>query len=776
MQTKTIAYVTQLVLSIVVFTCVSTTQAQGIDLIKEYKAALVSFEHFNLVQHKSDMPGIIIPTYEEWLAMQQVDPTVSTAAQPAPSIDRAAQLRQWSNPGILGNDYPTTVAEIKAARRQRLWARSYVTLQRRQDELSTAQEIVRAYDLPEQAILQNERVIGLVGLDGGVPRYNITYNAGAAATISVDEIWPGGSTGLDLTATNIIIGIWDGGDVLTNHYEFIQSQGTRAINQDGVSPLPTNPHPTAVAGTLAAGGNNPYMPYARGMAYQSTLWTYDWRFDLDYEMNSAYANDLRVSNHSYGRQAGWGYAEVSGIDVHAWWGDVEISDQESHYFGWYDSDCHDVDDILYGNPYSVSVWSAGNDRDDAAPTLGTPYIAFSNGIPFWSTVARPNDFFKNGYDTIPDKGSAKNVLTVGAVYKITEGYGGPHTVTMTDFSSYGPTDDGRIKPDLVAAGFDLTTPVRNPAYPFDPSYYTVATGNTNSPSYATGTSFSSPSIAGAVGLLCQLREQHAPNRPYWASTLKGILLHTADQVGDPGPDYQAGWGLANAVRAATIMQDDYDDGGKQYIKEVMLNDGDYIEFPVIANGGEQLKVTICWTDPAGPVQPTQLNPTNLVLVNDLDLRIVSSGGVTNMPWVLDPTNPANSATRGDNYRDNVEQVVITNSVVSNIYTVIITHKGVLVDDAGQPAAQGVSIILSGIDPEARGGLRIAEYYVSSEDELVYWTSVVGQNYRVESTVDLMNQGWTNVSMEISATKTNTTWVADLPSSDELRYYRLIKTN
>jgi hypothetical protein len=778
MQTKIIAGVARLVLVVAVFIGMATAQAQGVDRTDEYNAAIASIEHFNEVQREADLPIMKIPTFEEWSAMQDAALTASTSIQAALAIDRAGQLRQWTNPGVLANDAPMTVSEIKAVRRQRLWARSFDAMQRRRIDLEVAREIISANDMAEYARIPDVGVIGLVGLDGGVPRYNITYNVGAADTISVDEVWPGGSTGFNLTGTNMTLGIWDGGDVLTNHHEFVQGSGARVINKDGISPLPVDPHPTAVAGTMVAGGNIPDLPWAnaRGMAFKSSLWAYDWFDDIDSEMNSAYANDVRVSNHSYGRQAGWGFVVIGTNVFLAWWGDVAISDQESHYFGWYDEDCHMVDDVAYGNPYSLPVWAAGNDRNDAAPSPGTPHIAFSNDAPFVSTATRPDDFYKSGFDTIPDKGIAKNVLTVGATFKISGGYSGTQSVSIAEFSGFGPTDDGRIKPDIVAAGVDLTTPIRNPDAPNNPFWHVTSTGNTNSPSYATGTSFSSPSIAGAVGLLGQLREQHIPGRPYWASTLKGLLLHAADPVGSPGPNYRTGWGLANAERAAVLMQDDYDDGGKQYIKEVMLNDGDYIEFPVVASGGEPLMVTICWTDPAGPVQPEQLNPTNLVLVNDLDLRIVSSGGATNMPWVLDPANPGNAATTGDNYRDNVEQVVVANTVGSDVYTVVITHKGVLVDDIGQPAAQGISIILSGIEPEAREELRIADFHVSTDDELVNWASVVGQNYQVETAIDLMNQGWTNVSVEISATKTNTTWVADPSSGEELRFFRLIKTN
>lgn len=504
------------------------------------------------------------------------------------------------------------------------------------------------------------------------------------------------------------------------------------------------------------------------MAYETTLWTYDWFSDIESEMNSAYANNVRVSNHSYGNQAGWGFVVLSGgIVTNAWWGDVAISQAESHWFGFYFADVRDTDAVAYGNPYSLPVWAAGNERLDAAPPAGTSYVTFSNGVPFFSNAPRSNDFFKSGFDTISDHGLAKNVLTIGAVSKIAGGYAGTSSVQIAAFSSFGPTDDGRIKPDVVAAGVGLFTPIRNPADPNNPFYYT-----TN----ASGTSFSSPSAAGAVGLLTQLRELNRAEYPYWASTLKALIIHTADEAAAPGPDYMTGWGLVNAQHAAQLVEQDYQDGDKQYVKEVVLNDGDFIEFPVVATGSVPLEVTICWTDPAGDVPPEQLNPTNRVLVNDLDLRIVSESGSTNYPWVLTPTNPSANASTGDNSRDNVEQVVVTNSTPLATYTVRVTHKGTLVDDEGNPSAQGVSIILSGIIPEARPDLAIADHLISTEDELVAWPSVVGQNYRVQTVTDVLDGTWTNLSAEISASKTNTVWTSGVEPDEEARFYRLIKTN
>ncbi|MDA3831907.1 MAG: hypothetical protein PF495_00765, partial [Spirochaetales bacterium] len=165
----------------------------------------------------------------------------------------------------------------------------------------------------------------------------------------------------------------------------------------------------------------------------------------------------------------------------------------------------------------------------------------------------------------------------------------------------------------------------------------------------------------------------------------------------------------------------------------------------------------------------------LMLVNDLDLRIIDSSETTYSPWVLNPASPATAATTGDNYRDNTEQVVVSNPTAQGTYTVRITHKNNLVDDEGNISDQAVSIILSGIVPESREGSRIEEFVADDTSELIGWPSVVGQNYIVQSTTDL-TEIWSDVSLEISASKTNTVWEESAPAATATRFYRLIETN
>ena len=79
------------------------------------------------------------------------------------------------------------------------------------------------------------------------------------------------------------------------------------------------------------------------------------------------------------------------------------------------------------------------------------------------------------------------------------------------------------------------------------------------------------------------------------------------------------------------------------IDELVLNNGATYTRQIQTDGTQPLKVTICWTDPAGTPVSAQLDPLNPMLINDLDLRITN--GSTYYPWKLDRNNPTAAATQ-----------------------------------------------------------------------------------------------------------------------------------
>ena len=252
--------------------------------------------------------------------------------------------------------------------------------------------------------------------------------------------------------------------------------------------------------------------------------------------------------------------------------------------------------------------------------------------------------------------NSKNMLTVGAVSQVLT-YTGPASVAMSSFSSWGPTDDGRIKPEVVTKGVAVKSP--------------VASSDTADDSYP-GTSMASPGVAG-VGLLLQQYQYSLFGEYMRAASLKGLIMHSADEAGyDLGPDYSFGWGLVNAQRAATILQSKQAETA--IVSELVLNNGGSYTTTLAATGTSPLMVSISWNDPAAIANTSaEIDPTTLYLINDLDIR-VTKDGETFYPWTLDPAVPYDPAVRNtDNFRDNFEKIQIDSP--NGVYTITVTHKG-----------------------------------------------------------------------------------------------------
>ena len=480
----------------------------------------------------------------------------------------------------------------------------------------------------------------------GIPHFYKVDNLNAAKTVSTDDVWTGGSGGYYLSGLGTApgkLGIWDGGAVLTTHQEFTG----RVTQKDGGG---TSSHATHVAGTMVARGM--LVPAAKGMSYgMAYLDAYNWTSD-ESEMASAAAAGMNVSNHSYGYATGW---ELDG-DWY-WHGDMSVSTDEDYMFGFYDDHTRDWDEIAYNAPYYTIVISAGNDRNDNC-TGGHYHLEGGSWV--WANDSHDPD---GDYDCLGSPHTAKNAIIVGAVEDIPAGYSQPSDVVLTSFTSWGPTDDGRIKPDIVANG--------------DALYSCTNTGNSD---YATksGTSMSAPNCSGSLNLLVRHYEDtHGGTTPL-SSTMKAVLVQTADEAGsNPGPDYEFGWGLMNTLHAADLIALDSTDPGR--IREDTLPPDVWVTslFFFDASGSDPVRVTLAWTDPPGTPPPPSVDPADLMLVNDFDLRLQHLESDTRYePYVLDPSNPSNAATTGDNFRDNVEQIYIA-SPPAGIYLATVSTKGPL---------------------------------------------------------------------------------------------------
>ncbi|MFN8348444.1 MAG: S8 family serine peptidase [Spirosomataceae bacterium] len=534
------------------------------------------------------------------------------------------------------------------------------------------QTLARLNNWPLRQAFADGSVMILSGVsETGQPLYDVTTtNSGAALTTRTNALYEGGGLDLNLTGGSAVmkgrLGVWDGGKVLDTHSELAGrvTQVDNAATVDG--------HATHVSGTLIATGIN---PRARGMSNGASLLAHDFNNDSPEMINAA--ADLLISNHSYETVSGWRFnSGRAGTDNNLkweWYGDTTINDRKDYKFGFYDTRTREWDRIAYNAPYYLIVKAAGNARGTNGPPEGTPYF-FGNS----NRTSRTPRALQNDYDLISTYGTAKNILTVGAVSVLSNGYNQLSDPRISSFSSWGPTDDGRIKPDIVGVGVSV-----------------FSTNSTSNNAYTTlsGTSMASPNVAGSLFLLQELYNKQTGNFMR-SSTLKGLVLHTADDAGNPGPDYQYGWGLLDMKQAAEVI---LNRDQNHLLAERTLAPNETYTTQVIASGRGALIATICWTDPeATATAANAANFDNRVpkLLNDLDLRI-SDGTNESLPWILDPNQPAANATRGDNIRDNVEQVIIPNAVPGRTYTITVKHKGTLTNNA-QPYA----LIVSGVGGKA----------------------------------------------------------------------------
>lgn len=537
-------------------------------------------------------------------------------------------------------------------------------------ERNAVEAFAKEHNLPLEVRNRKGQIIAVLDhLVNGQPVYVGPDNIVSQASVSADRIKTGGGLGLNLSGAGQVLGIWEaGGTVRATHQEF----GGRVTNLDATA---ATDHATHVAGTMIAAGVD---PDAQGFAHAATLRSYDSGGDNgEMAAEAAAATPIRVSNHSYSPFSGWYFDNGVMPAVWRWFGNA--GDASDWQFGAYTADAQAWDNIAANAPFYLIVKSAGNDRDDNGPAAGTTYNLGFTALT--SMAFRNPDGGAAGFDCVSAESNAKNILTVGAAFPVAggNGYTGPNNVAITGFSGWGPTDDGRVKPDVVADGADL--------------YSSVATADNDYDNFW-GTSMSSPSTAGAIGLLLEHWAGVLTGVPR-ASTMKALLINEADEVGpNNGPDYSFGWGHVNAADAAEIINfHDYE--GCDHIVEASVAAGATFSYSINSSGAQPLKISLVWTDPASLViNAGTLNPAGAnYLVNDLNLRL-DDGVTTFFPWVLDPANPANAAGTGNNTRDNVEQILVLNPSAGS-YTIRVVAPAALT--AGP---QQFSLVMSGNDATA----------------------------------------------------------------------------
>ena len=278
------------------------------------------------------------------------------------------------------------------------------------------------------------------------------------------------------------------------------------------------------------------------------------------------------------------------------------------YAGTYDTYAQLIDNLAIKYPYVLNVFASGNDGQMNC----SPYV------PGFATVA-------GGYQP------AKNNLVVGSYTD--------YLIEAND-ESRGPVKDGRIKPEIVATGLGAYSTIGIDQY-----------------EWAAGTSMASPQAAGGLAILTERYKQLNSNTLPTSDLLKAVALDGALDLGLPGPDYSYGFGGMDVVRSLRIL-----DSSRYFKSAVHTGDSQALNIQV-PPGTAQLKVLICWNDPAASVSAAG------ALVNDIDLAVFDPTGNRHLPLVPDSAraNVNNPATEQPDHLNNVEQVVI-NHPVAGSYT------------------------------------------------------------------------------------------------------------
>jgi hypothetical protein len=464
----------------------------------------------------------------------------------------------------------------------------------------------------------------------GLPELELA-NDGNRANVGA-EVLQLAPYGLDGAGVNV--GIWDGGLVDANHDDFA---GRLTLGEGGG----TNDHATHVAGTFGGSGVRSDQEGGtplewRGMAPSCAIYSWNFSGDVPNEVRNG-VGDFQLD-----------------LETNSWtWG---VNGGNCSLYGDYDDWAPDFDAIVLGaggRKLNVS-FAAANERDD-------------------------NDCgLQGGYACIPPPSTAKNIICVGATNSDDD--------TMTSFSSWGPVDDGRLKPDVTAPGCEH--------FGEGHVHSTLPGDNYGGPGWC-GTSMATPTTTGVLALLYQLYNQQNAGADPEPSLMKALLIGTAVDLGRPGPDYTFGNGRIDGRVAANALIDDSP-------LALTVNQGDTHDFVLrVQQGTPKLRVALVWDDAVG-------NPlADPALVNDLDLVLIDPAAQPHYPWVLNPDSPSQNATQGPDHLNNVEHVEVVNPMNGD-WTVRVT--------GGNVPEGPVSAGLVGLDshaPAAPGDLAVVDPTESS---------------------------------------------------------------
>jgi subtilisin family serine protease len=344
-----------------------------------------------------------------------------------------------------------------------------------------------------------------------------------------------------------------------------------------------------------------------------------------------------------------------------------------------------------------------------------------------------------GPQTIGSPAVAKNVIATGASQNDRTQQSlytdGPNA--MADFSSRGPCEDGRIKPDLVAPGAwiaslqsELATG-ENAWLPISEYYQ-----------YQGGTSQSGPQVSGAAAVFVQYYREAFTNRTPSPALVKAALINAAADLPSesgtaPVPNFDEGWGRVDltAIIGSPRRYEFLD-------QSVLLTTGQVYEQRIFsASRGLPLKVTLTYTDVPG------LPAAIPALVNDLDLEVIGPDGSLYRGNQFDQGESVADAPTADNL-NNVEAVHLL-APAPGEYLIRVRAQNVVEDARPDTPSidQDFALVVSGDLPLPGVGLLVMDRSAYSAPARIQ-LKLIDQNLLDQSSISLLARSTTEPNGEI----------------------------
>ncbi len=314
---------------------------------------------------------------------------------------------------------------------------------------------------------------------------------------------------------------------------------------------------------------------------------------------------------------------------------------------------------------------------------------------------------------------AKNVIAVGNTTSLD---------VLNGSSSVGPVHDGRIKPDICAVGTDVFSTINPHTY--------------NS---STGTSMAAPGISGVMAQLYQGYRLLNNNVDPPSSLIKAVMMNTADDIGNSGPDFKHGFGRVNARRAYNVIKN------SQYLFGSISQGDTVLHTLQIPAGTDEIRVMVYWHDKEA------LANASKALVNNLDAVIVDPSGLEIQPWRLNHAPNANllnsPAFRGRDTLNNQEQITVSIPSAGN-HTIRIVGENIPFGPQNYVVVyefRNSSIHLT----YPRGG----ETFIPGFQYTIRWDAMAG-SYGVTSLQYSVNNGqtWTSIIGAVIAAQRHHNWL------------------